>query len=79
MNAQSPCKWWSTLKFAVFGSSSSLTPLVGDGGSGLVCDSVGKTDLLSDNSDSKQLSESVDLSLTCHPSPSPITIAFKVE
>ena len=36
MNAQSPHKWWSTLKSAVFGLSSSLPPLVGGGG-GLVC------------------------------------------
>ena len=35
MNAQSPHKWWSTLKSAEFGLSSSLSPLVGGGG-GLV-------------------------------------------
>ena len=29
MIVQSPHKWWSTLKFAVFDSSSSLAPLVG--------------------------------------------------
>ena len=46
MNVQSPHKWWSTLKTAVFGSSSSLRPLVSEGG-GLVCESVGKADLLS--------------------------------
>ena len=28
MNVQSPHKWWSTLKSAVFGSSLSLPPLV---------------------------------------------------
>ena len=43
MNAQSPHKWWSTLKSAVFDLSSSLPPLVGGGG-GLVCWSVGKAD-----------------------------------
>ena len=32
MNAQSPHKWWSTLKSSVFSSSSSLPPLVGGGG-----------------------------------------------
>ena len=32
-------KWWSTLKSAVFGLSSSLPRLVGGGG-GLVCESV---------------------------------------
>ena len=35
MNAQSPHKWWSTLKSAVFGLSSSLPQLV-SGGVGLV-------------------------------------------
>ena len=44
---------------------------------GLVCESVGKSDLLSDNFDSKQSSESVDLPLTCHPSPSLTTFAFR--
>ena len=48
MNAQCPHKWWPTLKSAVFGSSSdsSLPPLIGAGG-GLVCESVGKADMLS--------------------------------
>ena len=48
MNDQSPHKWWSTLKSAVIGFSFfslSLPPLVGGGG-GLVCESVGKADLL---------------------------------
>ena len=54
-NVQSPHKWWSTLKSAVFGSSSSLLPLVSEGG-GLVCESFGKADLLSANFDSKQSS-----------------------
>ena len=35
MNVQLPLKWWSTLKSAVFGSSSSLPPFVSEGG-GLV-------------------------------------------
>ena len=48
---QSLHKWWSTLKSAVFGSSSSLPPLVSEGG-GLVCESVGKADLLADHFDS---------------------------
>ena len=52
MSAQSPHKWWSTLK-SVFGLISSLPPLVGEGG-GLVCESVGKADLLSDHFDGKQ-------------------------
>ena len=45
MNVQSPHKWWSTLKSAVFGSSSLLPPFVREGG---------KADLLSDHFDSKQ-------------------------
>ena len=43
MSVQSPHKWWSTLKSAVFGSNSSLPPLVSEGGE-LVCESVGKAD-----------------------------------
>ena len=46
MNVHSLHKWWSTLKSTVFSSSSSLTPLVSEGG-GLVCESVGRADLLS--------------------------------
>ena len=76
MNAQSPHKWWSTLKSAVFGLSSSLPPLVGRNG-GLVCGSVGKADLLSDHFDGKQFRQSVDLPLTCHPSPRLASFAFK--
>ena len=76
MNVQSPHKWWSTLKFAVSGSSSSLPPFVSEGG-GLVCESVGKADLLSDHFDSKQYREAVDLPITCYPSPSLTTYAFR--
>ena len=76
MNVQSPHKWWSTLKSAVFGSNSSLPQLVSEGG-GLVCESVGKANLLSDHFDSKQFREAVDLLLTCHPSPSLTTFAFR--
>ena len=65
----------SHLKSAVFGSSSSLPLLISEGG-GLVCESVGKADLLSDHFDSKQSREAVDLPLTCHPSPSLTTFAF---
>ena len=75
MNVQSPHKRWSTLKSAVFGSSSSLPPLVTEG-DGLVCKSVGKADLLSDHCDSKQSRETVDLPLICHPSPDLTTFAF---
>ena len=77
INVQSPHKWWSTLKSAVFSSSSSLPPLVSEGG-GLVCESVGKADLLLDHFDSKQSRDSVDLPLTCHPSPSLTTFAFRL-
>ena len=76
MNVQSPHKWWSTLKSAVFWSSSSLHPLVSEGG-GLVCESVSKADLLSDHFDSKQSREAVYLPLTCHPSLSLTTFAFR--
>ena len=75
MNVQSPHKWWSALKSAVFGSSSSLPPLISEGG-GLVCESVGNADLLSDHFDSKQSREAIELPLTCHPSPSLTTFRF---
>ena len=64
------------LKSAVFGTSSSLPPLVNEGG-GLVCESVGKADLLADHFDSKQSWEAVDLRFTCHPSPCLTTFAFR--
>ena len=76
MNVQSPHKLWSTLKSAVIGSSSSLYPFVSEGG-GLVCESFGKADLLSDYFDSKQSRETIDLPLTCHPSPSLTTFVFR--
>ena len=40
-------------------------------------ESVGKADLLSNHFDSMQSSESVDLQLTCHPSPILTTLAFR--
>ena len=43
----------------------------------MVCESVGKADLLSPNFDSKLSRKSVDLPLTFHPSPSLITLAFR--
>ena len=63
MNVQSPHKWRATLNSAVFGTSSSLPLLVNEDG-GLVCESVGKADLLSDHFDSKQSREAVDQPLT---------------
>ena len=78
MNAHSHHKLWSTLKSAVFGSNTSLHQLVGHGSGELVCESVGKADLLSDHFDSKQSRESDYLLLTCHPSPySLTTFAFR--
>ena len=53
-----------------------MPPLVREGRR-LVCESVGKSDLLSDHFDSTQSREAVDLPLTCHPSPSLTTIAFR--
>ena len=50
MNDQSPHKWWSSLKCAVFGLNSSLLPLVAGCGV-LVCKSFGKADRLSDHFD----------------------------
>ena len=43
----------------------------------VVCESVGKADLLVDHFDSKQSREAVDLPLTCHRSPSLTTFAFR--
>ena len=65
------------MKSAVFGSSSDsyLPPLIGAGG-GLVCESVGKADMLSAHFDGKQSRDPVDMSSTCHPSPSLTTFAF---
>ena len=57
----------------MFSLSLSLPPLV-VGGCGLVCKSVDTADLLSDNFDSKQSRELVDLPFTCHPTPSLITL-----
>ena len=75
MNVRSPHKWWPILKSAVFGLSSSLPPLVSEGG-GLVFESVGKADL-SDHFDSKQSREAVDHSLTFNQSPRLTTFPFR--
>ena len=78
MNAQSPHKWWSTLKSAVFGLSSTLHATACWWGGRLVCESVGKADRLSDHVDGNQCrEESVDLPLTCHPSPRLSTFALR--
>ena len=73
MNVESPHKWRSTLTSAVFGLSSSLPPIFGRSG-GLVCESVGQVDLLSDHFGGMQSRESLDLPLTCHPSPRLTTV-----
>ena len=78
MNHQSPHKWWSVLKSAVFGSSSSLPPLMREGG-GLVCESVGKADLLSYHIIlTATVQGDVDLPLTRHPSPSLTIFVFRL-
>ena len=64
------------LQFAVFSSSSSLPPLVSEGG-GLLWESVRKADLLWDYFGSKQSREAVDLPITCHPSPRLTTFEFQ--
>ena len=51
-----------------------MPPLVSEGG-GLVCELVGKADLLLDHFDSKQSREAVDL--LCTPSPSFTIFAFR--
>ena len=43
-----------------------------------MCESIEKADMLMDHFDSKQSRESVDLSFTCHPSPSLTTFAFRL-
>ena len=53
-----------------------LPPHVMEGG-GLVCESVGKADLLLDHFDSRQFREAVDQQLTCHPSPSLNSFPFR--
>ena len=42
-----------------------------------MCESIGKADLLSDHFDSMHSREAVDLPLTCHPSSSFTTFAFR--
>ena len=75
MNAQSPHKWWSTLKSAVFGLSLSLPPLVGEMldwcASRLVRLICSQIILIASSPGS------LDLKLTCHPSPRLTTFAFR--
>ena len=53
-----------------------MPPLVSEGG-GLVCELVGRADLLPDHFDSKQSREAADQPLTYHPPPSLPTFAFR--
>ena len=79
MNAQSPHKWWSTQKSAVFGFSSSLRPLVDMGGR-LVYESVGKANLpqiILTASSPENLLICRSLQVTCHSSLILITFAFR--
>ena len=77
MNVQSPHKWWSTFKSVcsarVHHWPHSLVRVV----DWYVYDSVGKADLLSDHFDSNQSRPAFDLPLTCHPSPSLTSFAFR--
>ena len=66
------------MKSAVVGSGSDsfLPPPIGAGG-GLVCESVGKAEMLSANFDGEQSRDRVDLPSTCHPSSCLTTFAFR--
>ena len=77
MNVQSPQKWWSPLKSAVFGSIHRCLRSLERVVDCMVWESVGKAELLSDHFDSKQSREAVDLPLICHPSPSFTTFDFR--
>ena len=65
------------IKSPLFGLSLSLPLLVGGGGV-LVFKSEGKADLLLDHFDGKQSRMSVDLLLTCNPSPRLASFAFRL-
>lgn len=69
-------KWWATLKSAVFGSDSSLPPLLDTGGS-LVNSPIEKANLLNRHFDSKQCRDGIELPLTCHPEVSFSSFAFR--
>ena len=69
MNVQCSHKWWFTLKVAVFGFASSHSLLTGEG-DGLVCELVGKVNLMADPFDSKKSRNPVDLPSSCHPTQS---------
>lgn len=68
--------WWCTLRESVFGTESSIPPLMKPGGA-LVADPASKADLLSSFFDSKQSREDVGLPQTCHPEPKLSSFAFR--
>ena len=68
--------WWCTLKESVFGTESSLPPLMKPGGA-LVADPASKADLLSSFFDSKQSREDIGLPHSCPPKPKLSSFAFR--
>lgn len=75
-NAANSRAWWCTLKESVFGTESSIPPLMKPGG-GLVADPASKAELLSSFFDSKQSREEIGLPQTCHPEPKLTSFAFR--
>ena len=74
--SSSPRKWWQTLKNTVFGTNSSIPPLVKPGGD-LATHPRDKADLLSGQFDSKQSRDDVNLPPTCHIAPVFTGVAFR--
>ena len=77
MNVQSHFKWLVYSQVCCVRLEFVIATACWWGGGGLVCESVGKADLLSDHFNGTQSMESVDLPLTCHLSPGLTTIAFR--
>ena len=75
-NCDQPHRWWQTLKTSVFGSTSSLPPLIS--GDGTVVNSPkDKCELLSSAFKAKQSDQVLDLPPTCFPQPSITSFAFR--
>ena len=68
--------WWKALKEAVFGTSSSIPPLVDRTGK-LLSHPRDKAQLLSEHFDSKQSREDICLPQSCHREPLLNTLAFR--
>ena len=68
--------WLCTLKESVFGTESSIPPLMKQSGA-LVTDPASKADLLKSFFDSKQSRVSIDLPHTCHPETKLSSFAFR--